>query len=212
MPNSWEWYQQQDGGTLPIFQIAGLCNDAPFGGFNTLSLLPNCLYVVPFDEMRAVILSSLMVNLVSQDSNPGAQVRLGIYQNNSTVDNFPNTLILDAGTLTIDDTASTGILSIGSLTQALTADVRYWLALFTSANVSDAQIGGLPPGSAIPFGVFRNPSAGSGYGFAVARQVVLPYQTYGPLPSPYPLSELTIDNIAINDPVPAIGMTFSKVT
>jgi hypothetical protein len=81
-------------------------------------------WAVPFYVPATITATSLIVDIMSV-AGTTATIRLGIY-NNSATDDYPNTLVVDAGT--VPASASLGTLgkNIVSISQSLTAGL-YWL-------------------------------------------------------------------------------------
>jgi len=91
---------------------------------NQASNTLNTLYAVPFYVPYAATATSLSVSIGALNG-ASSVVRLGIY-NNSTTDDYPGTLLLDAGTILTDTVGgSTGINTL-TISQALTPGL-YWL-------------------------------------------------------------------------------------
>lgn len=84
----------------------------------TLTTAANTLYAVPFYVPRTVTYTSITIEVTTLAS--GKSIRMGIYTDSSGV---PNTLVLDAGTIS---TTTTGAKTI-TISQSLSAG-WYWLA------------------------------------------------------------------------------------
>src|SRR6266508_1207774 len=96
--NSWEFYQQNEQGTTyPLYWICGL-NAASQGGDGTgledVDLVNGRLYSVPFDQMRAMTATKIIID-VRIAGPAGAKCRVGIYQNDSDTNNVPKDLITE---------------------------------------------------------------------------------------------------------------------
>lgn len=211
MPQSWEYYQQQETGggvTYPLWWICGLATSAngTASGSISATLQANTLYAIPFDQMRAVTVSKMMINLTTMAGGAGAKCRLGIYKNTSNTNNVPSTLILDAGDVDIATPAPPAIVTIGGLNTALATDTRYWAVLLTNGNAANATIRGLgnPVWPVIYWGTFNQTNL-----FNNPTGLLLGSQTYGPLPAAFPT--VTSTNLTF-DYVPAIALAFSAVT
>lgn len=87
----------------------------------------NTVFVQPFMVSENATATSLTVFVGT--SAVGGVARLGIYTNSATTD-YPNTLLLDAGTIS---TASAGTKVI-TISQALTANTLYWLAFLSTTG------------------------------------------------------------------------------
>jgi hypothetical protein len=150
---SWEFYQQSDTGTkYPLKWIAGLTTATPLGT-PSITLTKDILYLVPFDQMRAVTVSKMAI-LLRVAGKAGAKLRIGIYANNSSTDNYPKGRVLDAGE--IDVSGAGGVKEITGLNANLSADTRYWAAVLT--NDSTVQIGALPASSIIFWAAVTTPA------------------------------------------------------
>jgi hypothetical protein len=199
---SWEFYQQPDSGTkYPLEWIAGVSTPAPLGQ-NTLT--PNKLFLIPFNQMRIATVSKMGIDL-KVTGGVGAKLRLGIYANNGSRDNYATTLLLDAGEF---DVSPAGGLPIGcnyliNLNQALAADNRYWAAVLTNDN--SVQIATIPTQDMIFWGAFAQDR--STLQINTFAQVT---QDYGPLPSPAP--NFGFGDLKTADFAPAIILAFSAVT
>lgn len=85
---------------------------------------------------------------------------------------------------------------------ALQADSRYWAVVLTNANAAGTQIGGISTVDATPQGLINNVDRVTG--------VLVPNQTYGPLPATFPA--INLSNLRLGMPVPAVVLAFSAVT
>jgi hypothetical protein len=86
MPQSWEYYQQTEAGNAyPLYWLCGLGGSV--SGARTPALVTGAIgffqetgiYAIPFDQMRAVIVSKVFIDVVTASPNNG-KVRLGIYR------------------------------------------------------------------------------------------------------------------------------------
>jgi hypothetical protein len=136
----------------------------------------------------------------------GAKVRLGIYANNDSADNYPKARVLDAGEIDVGPASNTGPRFITNLNTQLTADNRYWAAIL--GNDGTIQIGGLP--KSLMF--FWGANAVEGVGQTVKSfTAVHMAQNYGPLPDPAPVTGNLAD-LTPQSPMAAIVLGFSAVT
>jgi hypothetical protein len=86
---SWEFYQQPYGGTkYPLYWIAGANSAAAPNTTSGVQVKNNQLWLIPFNQMRAVTVDKIGIDLRMKGA-AGAKVRLGIYQNNASDDNYP---------------------------------------------------------------------------------------------------------------------------
>jgi hypothetical protein len=165
---------------------------------NSIVLGQNKLYLIPFNQMRNATLAQMSV-MVQSAGGTGAKMRLGIYKNNASNDNYPAGLLKDAGEL---DVTGAGYKTVSNIGQALSADNRYWAAVITNdANVS---IRAYLRTSAIFWGMVNSTT------FMTLTHVQLS-QAYGALPDPAPVNAGTGDLFGILK-VPAIFLGFSAVT
>ena len=167
-------------------------------------ILANRLYLIPFNQMRNAVLVKMGIDLRVK-GGAGAKLRLGIYHNNASNDNYPTTLVVDAGQM---DVSPAGV-ALGcnfltlSPTIGLASDVRYWAALLTNnANVS---IAGLPNQDMIFWGV-----VGTSKSHLKSLTYISLAQTYGPLPNTAPLVD--VGDLTFDSSAPAILLGFSDVT
>jgi hypothetical protein len=108
---SWEFYQQPESGTDIPYALWWPCGAVTNTSGYNLSPTADTLYAVPFDQMRQVTVSKMII-LVSVAGGTGAKVRLGIYSNASNSNNVPSALVLDAGEI---DVTTTGIKQLTGL-------------------------------------------------------------------------------------------------
>jgi hypothetical protein len=87
----------------------------------------NNLYAIPFMLTETKTATSLSVNVVGTTASGVA--RLGIYSNGATED-YPNALLLDAGTISH---ATTGVKTV-TISQALTGGTLYWLVVVSTTG------------------------------------------------------------------------------
>jgi len=197
---SWEFYQQPDTGTkYPLDWVAGLSSPVSLGQD---AFPANRLILIPFNQMRTATLAKIGIDLKVR-GGANAKVRLGIYANNSSKDNYPKTLVVDAGELDVNNPPSTGcnFLTLNP-TVDLTSNNRYWAALFS--NDATYQIARLEPSTLSFWGGLA--VTGSS---AQAVSKVSVAKAYGALPNPAPVSgsgDLTDTGVA-----PAIILGFSNV-
>jgi hypothetical protein len=197
---SWEYYQQPNTGTkYALIWIAGAANTQALVAAGT-QVVKNNLYLIPFDQMRAATLSQIGINLMTQGGT-GAKVRLGIYSNNASNDNYPKGLVLDAGELDVSSGSGLGTKFITGLNQALAADTRYWAAIL--GNDSTLFVEGLPASSVIFWGAL---STGTNNPVSLVQLS----KTYGALPDPAPVTGA--NDLVGSSTVPAILLAFSSVT
>ncbi|MBI1830392.1 MAG: hypothetical protein HYR84_02965 [Planctomycetes bacterium] len=86
MPQSWEFYQQIEvGNAYPLYWLCGLGGTTAFvpPGASALARMPlllnEALYAIPFDQMNAMTVNKMFINLITRSPN-GGKVRIGIYQ------------------------------------------------------------------------------------------------------------------------------------
>jgi hypothetical protein len=204
MPNnqSWEFYQQPDTNT--VYPLDWLVGPSTAVGPAAKPLLANRLYLVPFNQMRSAVLVKMGIDLRVKGA-AGAKLRLGLYHNNASNDNYPTTLVINAGEM---DVSPAGVaLGCNFLTLSpiigLAYDVRYWAALLT--NDPTVQIDGLPTQDMFFWGAL---------GTTKSALKTLTYisvaQTYGPLPNTAPLVD--VGDLTFDTSAPAVILGFSDVT
>jgi hypothetical protein len=202
---SWEFYQQPDQhGTpntiqYPLQWFAGMA--AP--GMMGRQLAANRLILVPFNQMRAGRLRLVSINLAVPGGGT-ARLRIGIYNNNASNDNWPTSLVLDCGEIDVSAGSATGPRFVTGIAQNLSADTRYWAAVIT--NDSNVNISGLS------YPIFWGASTTGGT-LQVWTAVDLP-QAYGTLPANAPTSTTkgsTADLSTASNP-PAVILAFDSVT
>jgi hypothetical protein len=152
--------------------------------------------------MRAATVSKLGIVLGTR-GGLGAKLRLGIYANNSSTDNYPKAPLVDAGELDVGPTSANGVRFLNAPANTnLSADTRYWAAVL--GNDLNITLGGVVDTIMIFWGV----STASGVvkfwtGLGLS-------QLYGALPDPAPVTAGETDLLAV--PPPAILIAFSSVT
>jgi hypothetical protein len=152
--------------------------------------------------MRTATLAKIGIDLRVR-GGANAKVRLGIYANNSSKDNYPKSLAVDAGELDVNNPPSLGcnFLTLNP-TVDLTSNSRYWAALLS--NDATYQIASLATSTLNFWGVVA--STGSFVQGITRAQIP---KAYGPLPDPAPVTGSS-DLIAV--PIaPAIILGFSNV-
>lgn len=204
---SWEHYQQPETGPGIAYPLWWICGLSTTEGdlVPTATLAGNTLYAIPFDQIRLVTVSKMIISLSTQ-GGADAKCRLGIYVNAADNNNKPSELIVDAGELDISNTSALGARQITGLNTILPTDTRYWAVLLTNADGANAQITGL----AFRHGIFWGARDKGGIvGFQPVTGLVLSHQTYGPLPVNFP----AVSNANLVDTMmPAIALAFSSVT
>jgi len=175
-------------GTTPFerWYIAGLANAT---AITTGAPSVNVLRAMPFLATRGGTLGKISIRVTAAVAGTG---RLGIYQATSDTNLYPNTRILDAGTV---DHGTTGVKTL-TISQALTANTLYWLCHVGS---SAATIHCLALAGAFPiFGIDTGFGTAPGVGVSVAF-------TFGVLPATFP----TGGSVITATPIPAIAVQFS---
>ena len=138
--------------------------------YTTKTLASDTLYFSPIYIPTAATFDRIGINVTTLGS--GASGRLGIYE--ADADGLPGDLLLDAGTV---DCSSTGGKEI-TISQALSADTVYWLALAASAVFSVTAPGTIPgPVYGLPSLTATNPAT-------EILASVLQAHTFGALPDP----------------------------
>jgi hypothetical protein len=208
MAQSWEFYQQTEtGNTFTLWWICGKANSGGGNGQASTALLANTVYEIPFDQMRAVTASKIMIYL-TQAGPANSACRLGIYKNDSNTNNVPNTKVVDAGELVIDGTATLGVQT-KAINTDLSADTRYWVVLWTNANAGGSIIH-LTPGAVFFWGAI---DGGQGSPTFIAPMFIeLTGQQY---PNAVPNSFPSVTNsnlVKDNSNCPPIALAFSSVT
>jgi hypothetical protein len=108
---------------------------------------------------KAVTLTELAVKVTSA-GDAGSTIRLGIYNDNGS--HYPGTLLVDLGTVT---GGSTGVQTISSLTQALSAGAYWFTATIQNVTTTAPTLTGAAPG--VPYAdMYGDHNANSGFIFA----------------------------------------------
>jgi len=102
-----------------IYAPIGLVNEG-----NSVATSNSTAWAVPFYVPATITATSLVVDIMSV-AGTSSVIRLGIY-NNSATDDYPNALVVDAGTVPASTTLGTTGKNIVSISQSLTAGL-YWL-------------------------------------------------------------------------------------
>ena len=116
---------------LELDWLAGTYQDGGIAGqaHSTMALAASRMYFTPIYVPKAITVDRIGIN-VSANSGAGEACRLGIYE--SGADGMPGALLLDAGEVAVTTNGGKEI----TISQALSADTVYWLALFTNAAAS----------------------------------------------------------------------------
>ena len=168
----------------------------PTVGFVSLSgtMGRDILKVIPFIAPRnPTVLDRIAIKL---DVGLGAEdfARLGVYADDGNL--YPGSLLLDAGTVSLDD------LGVKAISIDLTVTGLVWLAYVANAS---AEIGVIPrdeiathvlgwPSTLLSSGL-DNLIARSGYGIAF---------TFAPLPAPFPSGAYLLTGSGTTDNIPPI--------
>lgn len=149
----------------------------------TDTLSANILYLAPYTSMRGGTLDRLAVYVGAAPAFD-QKVRLGIYNSTSDTDVTPSSLLIDAGELTLTS-SSTNVRS-KTISQALTANKLYWLALLTDTTLNGAALMELTSDFfAGVFGIEMSSNADGAF-FTTEGAFRRVNQTYGALPDPAP--------------------------
>jgi len=95
---------------------------------SNVGCLVNNLYAIPFMITETKTATSLSVNVIGTAA--GGVARLGIYASSATED-YPNALLLDAGTISH---ATTGLKTV-TISQTLTGGTLYWLVVVSTTGL-----------------------------------------------------------------------------
>lgn len=161
----------EEVGVSPLFHVSGTWRTNNVGGGETSKAIyigPNLFDAYPFPVGQTTTYDSLAIN-VDVAGRSGTTARLGIYRDNGSC--YPGELILDAGTVPVDQEG----------VQALDIDITLEQGLYWLARNSNSEPGltGLARETVYPLGMdssFTGSPAGA----------IRVTHTYGALPSVYP--------------------------
>jgi hypothetical protein len=196
---SWEFYQQPNTGTkYPLQWVAGA---ATAGSVQANAVGNGNLILIPFNQMRAATLSQIGVDVVAR-GGASSTIRLGIYNNNSSKDNYPTSLLVDAGELVVGTSGQISAVFL-NVNKPLTADTRCWAAILCNdANLSVMNM------QAADMIFWAANTASGALNLVTSIRVS---QTYGALPANAPITGTTAD-LSVVTLTPAIILSFSAVT
>jgi len=140
----------------------------PIDAHNTAALTANELLAGAFFIARPLTIDRIAIN-VSSAGATGKKARLGIYANGTN--NYPGSLVLDAGTVDVD---STGVKAI-TIDQSLSKGI-YWFVV-NSDGTPSVRKGAY---AASPIGIYEGDF--SNYWYSAWYKS----QAYGALPAPFP--------------------------
>lgn len=160
--------------------------------FTNANLQSGFLYAMPLWAPRGGSLDQIVVS--KNNNSSGANLRLGVYNNTSTADLRPSTLVVDGGEQSVSGTGNFTFLVSGSA--SLSPGKLYWLAFV--CNNANPQWQTVAVANLYPIlgtsGLF---TAGNAYyGWATSNG-------YGSLPANFPSSPTPA-----NSPVPGIAYRF----
>jgi hypothetical protein len=178
---------KHSGVTPEVWYIAGVAN---VGNLSTDAPALNTLYAIPLISSRGGTIDRIGFNKVS-GLNTGV-ARVGIYNNMSYWNLYPNGLVLDGGEKSM---SGTGMKS-STINQILLGNNLYWAVYL--AGTAQATIRSLTPSHCHNgLGVDNLLSISLGVGWKVT-------QTYGVLPPIFPSGA----SIMTTTPIPAIGIRY----
>lgn len=157
----------------------------PVGSTVPIGNFSGTMYAAPFIAASSVTWTK--IGIYCSVGQAGKKARLGIYSTGT--DGLPGTLVVDAGEV---DLSSNDTECEATISQALTANTLYWLAVVAQSGTAELMVGDKSmSGHDLRF-MFGDGAVGGA--LAVGAAVG---QTYGALPSSFGSSFLTIDDVPL---------------